>query len=148
MHDLPTFDFDIGGVTFQSAKDWIEGKVWARHVSDLDGSKPEVIFLNELGNRASYRNAMLATVALWDAGCRGAIAHATSPIMQARYKRQGGIVAITETAIWRGEEHTAQRIIIPPAAMLAWVNKVRSNLHPTGHVPAVCGAKMEIDATE
>jgi len=128
-------DFDIAGVTLASAQAWLRGEVYATRATDLDTSRCEVAFLNELGNRASYRACVAAVLDLWKKGARGAIAHVCSEIYLARTLRQGGLIATTETITWRGHTSLAYRIIIPAPAFAAWVRKMRKGQKtpPTGH---------------
>jgi len=116
-------DFDIVGVTDASARRWLAGQVWATAGSDLDTSKAEAIFLNELGNRESYRAAIAKIHELYRAGAGYAIAHSCSELMTTRYLWQGGEIRQSERIDWRGETHTAHRIFIPPAALAAWIAK-------------------------
>ena len=128
MLPQPIRDYDVAGVTLASAREWLAGARHARRACDLDISACEVAFLNELGNRASYRAAVAAVLKLWDAGARGAIAHSCSPIMLARYQRQGGIIAYQERILWRGQELVAQRIVIPAEPFARWVAKMRAHV--------------------
>jgi hypothetical protein len=120
-----TDDFDVAGVTLASARAWLRGELFAKHAADLDTSRCEVAFLNEIGNLASYRPACRAALALWDRGARGAIAHVVSPVFLKKYLRYGGIVAGTEGIAWRGENLLAYRVVIPAAGFRAWIEKMR-----------------------
>ena len=117
-------DFDVAGVTLESAGQWLTGQIWAKHAHDLDTSRCEVAFLNELGDRASYRACLRAVVDLWRRGARGAVVHCCSDMMLARYIRQGAVCAFKEEILWRGQTHPAHRLIIPHAATAAWIKKV------------------------
>ena len=118
-------DFDVCGITLASATAWLRGDFSVgNRVADcpqLDRSKNEVAFLNVLGNRDSYRACVAAVVAL---NCQAAVAHACGEIMLARYRRQGGLVTMTEEIHWRGETLTAARLLIPPPAFARWLAKV------------------------
>ena len=120
-----TDDFDIAGVTTASAAAWLRGDIYASRAADLDTSRCEVAFLNEIGNLASYRPACLAAVELWDRGARAAIAHVVSPVFLKKYLRAGGIVAGTEGIKWRGENLLAYRMVIPAAGWRQWIEKTR-----------------------
>lgn len=117
-------DFDVAGVTLASARRWWRGEVSARLAADLDTSRGEVAFLNELGNRASYRNFCAAVLKLWAAGARGGIAHVVSPIILKKYLRYGALVTFTETICWRGQELPAVRMLIPADAFRRWCERM------------------------
>ena len=104
---------------------WLRGEIYAARAADLDTSRCEIAFLNEIGNRASYRAACAATVKLWEAGARAAIAHVVSPVFLKKYLDAGGIIARKEFIRWRGEEREAFRLIVPRAGFEAWVKKMR-----------------------
>jgi hypothetical protein len=118
-------DYDIAGVTLTSAMEWLRGERWAKFADDLDTSRCEIAFLNELGNRASWRSAILAARGLMERGARAAIAHPTSPIMLRHYLKAGGIVTMEERVFWRSAELTAWRVFVPPQGWMAWNEKVK-----------------------
>jgi hypothetical protein len=123
---MRTDDFDIAGVTFASARAWLRGELPpCRRAADLDTSKCEVAFLNEIGNLASYRPACRAMMELYDRGATVAISHVVSPVFLKKYLRYGGIVSLTETIKWRGVTHQAARLIVPADGVRAWIEKVR-----------------------
>lgn len=124
-------DLDIEAVTRDSAARWLMGEFSVgdrlRACPDLDFSRREVIFLNILGDRQSYRAGVARTLDLIAAGCTSAVAHACGAVMLDRYRRQGAIPIITETINWRGRRLEARRLFIPPAALAAWAEKMRFN---------------------
>ena len=123
---MQTNDFDIAGVTFESARAWLDGKF---HVGDriadspLDLSRCEVVFANELGNRESYRAAVAEIQRLASRGALALVAHAVGPMVQ-RYQRQGGLVCGVDNITWRGERYQSARILVPPADFKAWLAKL------------------------
>ena len=118
-------DFDIAGVTVQSALEWLRGERWAKFAADLDTRRCEVAFLNELGNRASWRAGCLKMVELFERGATAAIAHVTSPIVLRHYQKFGGVVTWEETVKWRGVTCQAWRVLIPPQGTRRWIEKVK-----------------------
>ena len=120
-------DFDIAGITFASALQWLAGEFsCGDKIADcphLDASRPEIIFCNVLGDRAAYPAAMAAVHQLARDGCKGMAIHACSPLVIKRFSRQGALVAMKEKIIWRGEIFLAARMIAPPAALAAWLKK-------------------------
>ncbi len=127
---MDTQDFDIAGVTFESARDWLQGKFNVGNSIDdspLDQSRPEIVFLNELGNRTSYRAAVAEIVRLARLGAKGVAAHAVGDLMISRYKRQGCLVALVETIQWRGVTYQAARMFSPPQAFQRWLAKIHGS---------------------
>jgi hypothetical protein len=128
-----TPDIDIEGVTAESAARWLRGLFHvgdrAADCSQLDFTRCEVAFLNVLGDRASYRAAVERCQQLYQRGARCAVAHACGHLLPARYIRQGGIIVKTEQIHWRGEDLTAYRMIIPPAAWCRWCDKMKHTHH-------------------
>ena len=123
---MRTDDFDVAGVTLASAHAWATGQIYARQARDLDTARGEVAFLNEIGNRQSWRAAVAAAHDLWRHGARAAIAHVTNPVLLKKYQRGGGLVTFKETVNWRGKTLPAVRVFIPPAGWDAWNKKLRT----------------------
>ena len=136
-------DLDIAPVTLASALAWLRGdfSVGDRIAdSPLDTSRPEVIFGNVLGNRSSYRAAVAIVTDLAARGCCGLVVHACGDVMPRRWQRQGAVVALRETIVWRGVTLPAARMIVPPDAFNQWLKKVR------GHLPGSLGNAAHIQS--
>jgi len=122
-------DFDVAGVTLQSALQWLAGNFYCGdRVADcphLDKSRCQVAFLNTLGNRDSYRAAIAAALSCYRHGARGAVAHVTSPIFLKKYVKLGALVTVEEKIVWRGESLTAWRVFLPAAGWQKWVDKMQ-----------------------
>lgn len=115
-------DFSIYPVSAASAVQWLQGNIGD---ADLERSPAQVVFLNELGNRASYRKCLAQILRLYDCGCQAGIAHSCSDLMTGHLIRLGGIPVYKEWIFWRGKSLSAVRIACQPNAFGPWVKKLR-----------------------
>jgi hypothetical protein len=116
-------NFDIRAVTFQSALAWARGEI---HDSRLDPSRPEIIFWNELLDKASYRAALQEFLRLARSGCRAMIVHACHEAVYHRLEKAGCVCTVTEHLIWQGNPVTARRYVLAPEKFQKLVHKGRT----------------------
>ena len=129
-------NYDIAGVTFASAQRWLNGEIFAESTSDLDTSRNEVVFINEIGHADAIPAALAQIVALGKSGANGAIAHTCDPVMLDHLLSVGFVVAKNEQIIYRGRRLDAQRLVCSPDAFRAWMSKpssiaIASRLRPS-----------------
>ena len=117
---------DLYAVTFESAVRWLRGEIMDAGL--VPGH--EVIYWKNLSRIRDYPAGLLRCRELFAAGARGMIVRTHSPIVSRKLTREGLVATLTEVIAPEGVPYQSTRYIAPPAALIAWVQKVRvkSNL--------------------
>ncbi len=128
-------DFDIRPVSLATALLWVKGRI---HDTDLDSSKQEIVFWNELLSLSAYRAALSKIAELKRAGCPAMIVHACHPAVWHKLDREGCTATFIEKIVWQGTERVARRYVVPPVVFARWVGKWEPS--PLAIVPNVVRA--------